>query len=148
MQIDRDELVVTYDPAKANKNALTTVIREAGYSSFVVRSEGKPAAVAVDPGLSNDPLLTAVLAVEIVGGYLSRDSFLMALIVRLTWSILSLRKMLVRACLFGRASTVRRSSSKLSYWRSIASLEARRSSSILREDDPGSALSLSSDIVS
>ncbi len=71
----------------------------------------------------------------------------MALIVRLTRSILLLRKILVRAWLLGGASPDRRSSSQLSCCRFIASQVARRSSSILREDDPGSALSRSSDMI-
>ena len=62
MQLDRDEFVVSYDSSKALKNDLTTIIRKAGYTSYIVIDESDRTSDPLEKGSADDPLLTEVLA--------------------------------------------------------------------------------------
>lgn len=46
MLLDRDEFLVTYDPAQANAKQLIATIKEAGYTAQLITSNVRPAAIA------------------------------------------------------------------------------------------------------
>jgi len=46
MRLDRDEFVVTYDPAQVEPAKLITTIKETGYTARVVSGKGKASSVA------------------------------------------------------------------------------------------------------
>ena len=62
MQLERDEFLVTFDPAKAGPDDLTAIIKQAGYTSYVVTGESQPKPAPAQPAASNDSLWTDALA--------------------------------------------------------------------------------------
>lgn len=62
MKLDRDEFVVTYAGGKAKEEDLISIIREAGYTAYVVTGDVRAdEAIATDKGSLDDPLFTAAL---------------------------------------------------------------------------------------
>lgn len=62
MKLDRDEFVVTYAGWKAKEEDLISIIREAGYTAYVVTGDVESdKAIATDKGSLDDPLFTEAL---------------------------------------------------------------------------------------
>lgn len=62
MLLDRDQFLVTYDPAKADAALLIATIKEAGYTAQVVSSGAKKSASPLDTLPQGSPLLDDALA--------------------------------------------------------------------------------------
>jgi thiol:disulfide interchange protein len=61
MHLDRDEFVVTYDPAVATVDEIIAFIKEAGYTSCVATGPVSAIAVQVTVRATADPLIAAAL---------------------------------------------------------------------------------------
>ena len=61
MMLDRDEFLVTYDPAKANEQLLLATVKGAGYTAQVVTGDKKAAASVVAKLPAGFPLLDEAL---------------------------------------------------------------------------------------
>jgi len=62
MKLDREEFVVTFDARKMSADDLITIIRDAGYTSYIVSDDAAAAEPATsDEGSLNDPLFTEAL---------------------------------------------------------------------------------------
>lgn len=62
MLLDRDEFLVTYDPAKADTKLLVTTINKSGYTARVVSGKKKSSAMVMATLPRNFPLLDEALA--------------------------------------------------------------------------------------
>lgn len=63
MLLDRDEFLVTYDPAKANEKLLLITVREAGYTAQIVTGENKTTSLVIAALPTGFPMLDEALAV-------------------------------------------------------------------------------------
>ncbi len=62
IKLDRDEFVITFDAAKAKRDDLIAIIREAGYTSYVATDETSPDDNGAGEGSLDDPVYQDALA--------------------------------------------------------------------------------------